>query len=124
MGNINAAAMAEAVETGDANLGPAIRWHLGSNHFPPIHPSFDASAIWAINTAAIGEWDEVRTLPNGIQLTAADIVEQLHLESFVECVAAMDNVCEHGVDRDQVACDICNERECDEVEAEILGEQS
>lgn len=90
MGNLNAAAMAEAVETGDVNLGPAIRWHLGSNHFPAIHPSFDASAIWAINTVATGEGDEVRTMPNGVSLTAADIVEQLHLEYFVECVAAME----------------------------------
>lgn len=85
MGSLNAAAMAEAVETGDIDLAPAIRWHLGSNHFPPISADFDAIAIAAIELAASDVWDEGILLPNGRTLTVADIIEGLRLEYFVEC---------------------------------------
>ena len=79
----------------DPDFDVALRWHLGSNHFPPIHPDFDEPAKHAIVTAAqaIEEddlmlWGETVELPNGIIKSVADIIEELHLRDFVDQLVA------------------------------------
>ena len=62
----------------------AIRHHLGHNHFPPVPQDFDESALEAIDKASVGDWDESITLPNGAVLPVHRIVEELHLDFFIE----------------------------------------
>jgi hypothetical protein len=61
-----------------------VRHHLGYNHFPPIDPMFDASALRAIDLANGEDWDAEITMPNGVTLTVGEIVEGLHLDGFLE----------------------------------------
>jgi hypothetical protein len=75
--------MREAVDDGLASMRQALAWHLGSNHYPPIHHSFVESALNAISAVDAEDYDEVILLPNGIELTASTIVEELHLDSFL-----------------------------------------
>jgi hypothetical protein len=62
----------------------AIRHHLGYNHYPPITSDFDESAEQAIDAVNAGDYDQVLTLPNGVELTAGTIVEDLHLDGFLD----------------------------------------
>lgn len=96
MGNLHAAVIAEAVETGDVNIDVALRWHLGSNHFPAIPADFDASAKRAIEIGAglVPEWSEDPArfeseieLPNGRTVTVRQYLDQCRLWYFVECLA-------------------------------------
>ena len=57
--------------------------HLCFNHFPPISNVFVPVAERAIELANDGDWDETIEMPNGITLSAGEIVDQLHLTSFV-----------------------------------------
>lgn len=79
MGRMGAESMRE--HAGDET---ALRWHLSSNHYPPVHPVFLETARQAITLANQGEWDAVITMPNGITKSVAGIIEGLHLESFIE----------------------------------------
>lgn len=58
--------------------------HLCFNHFPPISNVFVPVAERAIELANADEWDEEIEMPNGVVLTAGEIVDQLHLMDFVE----------------------------------------
>lgn len=62
----------------------ALRWHLTSNHYPPIHEDFLPAITKALEHARAEEWDEQVELPNGRVLTVAEIVEQCHLHTFLE----------------------------------------
>ena len=62
----------------------ALRWHLQCNHYPPIHEVFLLVAKKAIELAKQDKWEEVIDMPNGKSLTVAKIVEDLHLETFLE----------------------------------------
>jgi len=62
----------------------ALEWHLRFNHFPPVSPVFVATAQQAIAQARAGKWGAVLQLPNGETKTAGEVVEDLHLEGFVE----------------------------------------
>lgn len=84
MGALHAAEFAEHVEDGAVSFDAAIRWHLGSNHFPPINPVFDDAAKTAIENVNVGDYDIEIELPNGRILTSGEIVEQLHLEPFLD----------------------------------------
>jgi hypothetical protein len=72
------------------SLRQALSWHLTSNHFPPVPTVMVDTCIEAINNANDGEWDKMVSLPEGVGykgLTVAPthaIVEQHHLESFLE----------------------------------------
>jgi hypothetical protein len=75
----------------DGDLRTALSWHLTSNHFPPVPTIMVDTCIEAINNANDGEWDKLVSLPEGVGykgLTVAPthaIVEQHHLDSFLEC---------------------------------------
>jgi len=69
---------------GGISLETAIRIHLQSNHFPPVHEVFMETAIEAINRAADGDWYSEITMPNGLTRTVHHIVDGLHLHNFVE----------------------------------------
>ena len=62
----------------------ALRWHLTSNHYPPIHEAFLPSVKTTLEHARAEEWDEQIELPNGKVLSVRDVVEQLHLQAFLE----------------------------------------
>jgi len=62
----------------------AIRHHLQYNHYPPVHESFVPVAQKAIELVNKGEYSTKIEMPNGRVLSAAEIVEGLHLESFLE----------------------------------------
>lgn len=84
MGRLGAMAMKNAIDAGELDFDTALLWHLGGNHYPPVHPVFLDTAKRAIELANEGVWDEAITMPNGITLDVATIVEELHLESFLE----------------------------------------
>jgi hypothetical protein len=80
MGFIQAQEMKEMLD-----LNQLLHWHLQHNHFPPIHSIFVETAKEAIDLANQGEWEQRITLPNGRVLTVAEIIQQLHLEPFLDC---------------------------------------
>jgi hypothetical protein len=90
MGNVNAAAMAEAVGEGLVGLRPALSWHLQSNHFPPVPTSMVDPCIAAIEAAVDEDWEREIELPEGVSwrghawAPAAALVEDHHLGFFVE----------------------------------------
>ena len=100
MGNLNAAAMAEAVGEGQVDLRPALHWHLTSNHFPPVPASMIDPCVAAIEAAveAYTDGDEVEDLNRSIDLPegitykdqptapASVLIENYHLWPFVENV--------------------------------------
>jgi hypothetical protein len=79
MGSMQAQEMKEFLE-----LDQLLHWHLQYNHFPPIHPIFIETAKKAIDLANVDEWKTIIALPNGRILTAAEIIDQLHLETFLD----------------------------------------
>jgi hypothetical protein len=79
MGYLQALEMKDQLE-----LDQSLQWHLQHNHFPPIHSIFVETAKEAIDLANQGEWEIDVTLPNRKILTVSEIVEQLHLETFLE----------------------------------------
>ncbi len=72
-----------------ADQDTALRWHLLSNHFPPVPLSMLEPCKQAIANADKGEWDTPITLPDGCtykgQPTAPTfaVVEQQHLMAFI-----------------------------------------
>jgi hypothetical protein len=90
MGNLNAAAMAEAVGEGQVGLRPALHWHLTSNHYPPVPASMVDVCVEAIEAVCDGEDDFEVELPEQITYRgrstapASAIVENYHLQFFVE----------------------------------------
>ena len=61
----------------------ALDWHLRGNHFPPIHSDFHPPAKLAIEHCNNRQGQTPITLPNGITKTAYEIVDGLHLHSFL-----------------------------------------
>ena len=90
MGNLNAAAMAEAVGEGEVGLRPALHWHLTSNHYPPVPTSLIEACIAAIDAAVDEDLDREIELPDNVtwkgQTTApaSALIEDHHLWFFVE----------------------------------------
>lgn len=83
MGTMGAMGMAEAVDEGMIGLRSALSWHLTANHFPPIDVSFIDTAVEAISCVDSEDYDTEITMPNGLVRTASQIVEGMHLESFL-----------------------------------------
>jgi hypothetical protein len=84
MGRLHAEEFAESVKEGNISLEAALEYHLTGNHYPPVHRSFIPVAIKAIELGNNDDWDKEIKMPNGKTLTAAKIIEGLHLESFLE----------------------------------------
>jgi len=84
MGSIQASEFSNLVDEGAIQLDQALTWHLRGNHYPPIHIDFLAPAKQAIELANDGDWKTEITLPNGKIKTVGEIVDGLHLESFIK----------------------------------------
>lgn len=84
MGFSTALGFAQAAQEGTVTLEAAIRAHLTSNMFPPVHPDFHQFAIDAVRLAESEEFDLVFELPTGKQVTVRDTLDQLHLWAFVQ----------------------------------------
>jgi hypothetical protein len=84
MGAMALAGMLEAA--GDIDV--ALRWHLGSNHFPPIPEVFDAAKA-AIDAGNDGDYDRLIELPEGVSwrgqtsAPAHECIGGWHLEAFL-----------------------------------------
>lgn len=67
-----------------------LKWHLLSNHYPPVPLSMLGPCITAINLAIDGEWNAIVRLPADMTYrgehvaTVLVIVEAFHLMPFVE----------------------------------------
>jgi len=66
-----------------ADTDTALDWHLRGNHYPPIHEDFYPSAKLAIEHCNARQGQAPITMPNGITKTAYEIVDGLHLHSFL-----------------------------------------
>ena len=84
MGYTGAMGMAESGISLDTMLG----WHLQSNHYPPIDLVFVPICIEALDAILDEEPDRQIELPTGLNLTAAQIVEEVHLEPFLDVRAS------------------------------------
>lgn len=71
-----------------------LEYHLQYNHYPPLPVELAPFAAKAIEMADDGEWGAVVTLPygegvkslvkpNGDEATVAELIGDLHLESFL-----------------------------------------
>lgn len=84
-----------------AELDQALDWHLTSNHIPPVSLDFVPACKQAIKTFVIaagsaeslGEdhvFDQLNQtmidLPNGTRMSAVELVEILHLDTFVDAI--------------------------------------
>jgi len=78
----------EMIEHGGIEV--ALKWHLQSNHYPPVPLSMVPICQEAIEHANVGDWDTEINLPKGISFrgekfaTVSAIVRQHHLDSFLE----------------------------------------
>lgn len=79
MGNLQAQEMVRLLQRKQA-----LEWHLQCNHYPPVSLDFVPVAEEAIKKGNEEDWDFVITMPNGITKTVGEIVEGLHLESFLD----------------------------------------
>lgn len=67
----------------------ALRWHLSSNHYPPIPQVYEA-ALDAIGAASAGDWGAKVMLPDGVTYRgevwapASVCVAAWHLDCFVD----------------------------------------
>ncbi len=77
----------EVIQNG-ASFDQALRFHLSSRMYPPVNPVFDAVIKQAISNYAAGDEGEELELPNGHFKLDVAIVQELHLEPFVEAVMA------------------------------------
>lgn len=86
MGALGAEAMAAAAGEGEVSMRMALMWHLQSNTFPPVHSVYVTPAMEAIRHVANEDYDVEISRPgsSGEFLTAIEIVEGLHLWSFVD----------------------------------------
>ncbi len=87
MGSTHAAGFAEMVVEGAIAMRTAVANHLRTNHVPPVHFDFVKPAMAAIMAGAQEEWDEQIELPNGIVMSASEVVDGLNLIPFVEAQA-------------------------------------
>lgn len=85
MGHMQAMEMAA-----HADLDTALRWHLTSNHYPPLPVALVEPAKQAIAFANEGQWDVPVALPDGISYRGREFapvwaaVDGWHLDAFIE----------------------------------------
>lgn len=87
MGNLQAREMANS----GIPLWAQLLWHLTANHYPPMPESMVDVAERAIILANDGGWEAMIDLPEGVSwrgqrdyCTAAEAVESLHLDAWIE----------------------------------------
>ncbi len=79
-----------------ADMDTALRWHLASNHYPPIPAVMVEPCKVAIANAQQADWDVEIDLPEGIlwrgQATCPThaLVEGLHLSQFIDWQAHLE----------------------------------
>ena len=83
MGNLRASEFADLAANGNITLEVAIRYHLTSNHYPPVNAAFIEPAIAAIEAAEEENYEHEILMPNGLVRTAGFIIDGLHLGGFV-----------------------------------------
>ena len=64
-------------------LEQTLELHLQYNHFPPVSPTFAKAAKEAIENALLDKYNRLVQLPNGRHLSTSDVIDSLHLSSFV-----------------------------------------
>lgn len=85
MGALQANEMAEMTD-----LQTGLRWHLRSNHFPPVPLSMLPVCEEAIDAANEDDWERMIELPEGTSYRGRDeapawaIVEAHHLQSWID----------------------------------------
>lgn len=94
MGSLQAQEFAALTNAGEITLQQSLRWHLRSNHYPPvpesmIDPCIEAIAIVEQSQYGDASRDDHVALPDGITWKGQEsapawaIVESHHLESFI-----------------------------------------
>lgn len=89
MGAFSAHAMADYGQESGMSLELQIRWHLSSNHYPPVPVIMIAPCVEAITKANEGEWDDDIVLPEGVSwrgntvVPAHVLVEEFHLDAWI-----------------------------------------
>jgi len=89
MGRMGAEAMAEQVREGALHLQAALRWHLQSNHYPPLPEVLIPAAMRAIERGNKEQWHRRVRMPKNLLFRGktlapvGDLIEALHLESFL-----------------------------------------
>ncbi len=61
----------------------ALTYHLQYNHYPPVTAQMVPYCEEAIQAVTNGEPETMIEFPNGEQIAAWDLVEDLHLDEFV-----------------------------------------
>lgn len=79
MGRLRAEEMIEF-----AGFELALQDHLRHGHYPPVDLVFLDTARNAISEAEAENWDEMLFLPNGKEVPVWQVVEELHLEPFMQ----------------------------------------
>ena len=67
-------------------LDAALHWHLTCNHYPPLPVALVEPCKAAIEAGQDEDWLRPIPMPEGFRqhVTAGDLIEGLHLESFLE----------------------------------------
>lgn len=85
MGSLQAQEMRQML-----SLDQALRWHLRSNHYPPVPFAMVDVCKKAIAHAAAEEYDEEVALPDGTTYRGAEsvpvsvVIDSFHLHDFIE----------------------------------------
>jgi hypothetical protein len=66
------------------DLRTSLYYHLHDNHYPPIDAVFIDTAIEAIRMANDGDYSNIIVMPNGIKKSVQSIIEELHLNFYLE----------------------------------------
>lgn len=90
-------ATAFGIAESDISLEAGVSWHFQSNCYPPVPQYMVPLAVEAIHRAVMGEWDAVLDLPegvtfrNGTTVPVGNIINDLHLDAFVDVMTQEDN---------------------------------
>jgi len=76
--------MLEEIVDTNVSIRTSLEYHLQYNHFPPVDLVFVDIALEAIACVNGDNCDTMITMPNGIKKSAGDIVDELHLEFYLE----------------------------------------
>lgn len=79
MGRIQAEEMRKWLE-----FDVALEWHLTSNHYPPVSTTFIPACKEAIEHGNMQDWEYMIKLPNGKEVSVGEIIEGLHLDTFLD----------------------------------------
>ena len=78
---------AEADALGYLGEDQALGWHLQHNHYPPVSLKFLPVAKQALKLARSGDFISTIALPSGNSRTVMQLIEDLHLQFFIEAGA-------------------------------------